>query len=242
MTKVFAIASGFLALALLALAGPSYRINLLDLGQAFSLMRWAVYLGIASVLLIIGYSVWRRPGRQLGIVLACSALAALFAITIPLSQMRAARSVPPIHDITTDLENPPPFVDTVPLREDAPNPPEYPGQETANQQREAYPNIKPLMLDAPLDEVYQSAQAIVRDLNWQLVSATKGEEQARVEASDTTFWFGFKDDIVIRLQRTEEGTRVDLRSKSRVGKSDLGKNAARIRRFSRLLERRVTQN
>lgn len=241
MIKVIAIASGFLALALLALAGPSYRLALLDLGLAFSLMRWAVYLGIASIPIIIGYSVWCRPGRRQGVALACSAFAGLFAITIPLSQMQAARSVPAIHDISTDLENPPNFVDAVALREDAPNPPEYAGPNTARQQREAYPNIQPLILDAPINEVFQSAQGVAKDLGWQLVSATKKQEQARIEATDTTFWFGFKDDVVVRLQSVKEGTLVDLRSKSRVGKSDLGKNAERIRQFSNRLERKVVQ-
>jgi uncharacterized protein (DUF1499 family) len=236
------VAGGFLALALLALAGPLYRLDLLELGQAFSLLRWAAYLGIASIILIIGYSIWRRPKGRFAGALAVSALAGVCAIAIPWSQMQTARSVPPIHDISTDLENPPAFVDIVALRKDAPNPPEYAGPDAARQQRQAYPDIQPLILNAPLDEVYQSAQEIVHALGWRLVSAETEQWQARVEATDTTFWFGFKDDVVVRLQYAGNVTQVDVRSKSRVGKGDVGKNAERIREFFRVLEEEVGQN
>lgn len=231
------VASGFTALFLLTIAGPSHRLAWLDLGQAFSLMRWAFYLGVASVLLVLGYSLWRRPGRRVATVLAFSALAGLCAAYIPLSQMQSARSVPAIHDISTDLNNPPEFVDVVPLRADAPNPHEYAGEETAEQQREAYPDLQPLMLDAELDQVYDAALEVVAALNWELVGSVQDTEGARIEATDTTFWFGFKDDVVIRLESIQTGTRLDMRSKSRVGRSDVGKNAERIREFTRALDR-----
>lgn len=240
MNKIFCavcIASGFTALLLLALAGPAYQLGLLELGQAFTLLRWAAYLGIASVPLVLGYAFWKKPGGRVASVLAFSALAGLISAYIPISQMQSAKSVPPIHDISTDLENPPAFVDIVPLRKDAPNPPEYAGEETAEQQREAYPKIQPLVFDRPLERVYEAAQKTAENLGWHLVSATQEGTQARIEATDTTRWFGFKDDVVVRLQTLEQGTRVDLRSKSRVGKSDVGKNAERIREFSIRLQR-----
>src|SRR5690606_29915881 len=133
---------------------------------------------------------------------------------IPLSQMQTARSVPAIHDITTDLDNPPEFVDVLPLRRDAPNPPEYAGEDAARQQLEAYPDIAPLFLEVPLDRVYETAQQVSDSMGWELVAANLEQGRARVEATDTTRWFGFKDDVVIRIQDTPEGTRVDIRSKS----------------------------
>lgn len=231
------VASGFTALLLLALAGPAYQLELLELGQAFTLLRWAAYLGIASVPLILGYSFWKKPGGRVATVLAFSALAGLISAYIPISQMQSAKSVPPIHDISTDLDYPPEFVDILPLRKDAPNPPEYAGEETAELQREAYPNVEPLILDMPLERVYEAAQKTAENLNWHLVSATHEGDLARIEATDTTRWFGFKDDVVVRLQTLEQGTRVDVRSKSRVGQSDVGKNAERIREFSIRLQR-----
>ncbi|HQX74726.1 MAG TPA: DUF1499 domain-containing protein, partial [Thermoflexales bacterium] len=69
-----------------------------------------------------------------------------------------------------------------------------------------------------------------RSLGWQIhhTDAARG----MLEASETTFWFGFTDDIVIRVRPHHEGSRIDLRSVSRVGRGDLGANARRILRFS----------
>lgn len=234
MNRVLCIAvaaSGFAALLLLLVAGPLYRLEWLGLGQAFGLMRWAFYLGVASVVVIIGYTLWRRPGARLGSVLALSALTGLIAAYIPLSQMQAARSVPPIHDISTDLDSPPEFVDVIPLRANAPNPPEYAGEETAEQQRQAYPDLAPMILKFPLDEVHQAVEQLVERSDWELVASVRDNGVARIEATDTTRWFGFKDDVVIRLQTVEEGVRLDMRSKSRLGGGDVGTNAERIRTF-----------
>ena len=134
MNKLFcalAIISGFAALALLAAAGPAYRLNWLELGQAFALLRLAAVVGAGSVVLIIAYSYWRRPEGRVVQALAFSALAGFVAAYIPLSQLQNARKVPPIHDVSTDLTNPPEFVDILPLRAQAPNPPEYAGEEVA---------------------------------------------------------------------------------------------------------------
>lgn len=233
--KSFAIASGFLALLVLAIAGPAYRLDLLNLGQAFSLLRWAVYLGLTSLVIIGGYGLWRRPSGRSAVILAGSALAGMLAVAIPLLQLYAARSVPPIHDISTDTDNPPPFIEALP-REGATNPPDYPGEDVAAQQRQAYPYLQPLSLDAPLEQVYREARSAAAEMGWETIAADINEQNARIEATDTTFWFGFTDDIVVRLQSTEEGTRVDVRSKSRVGKSDVGKNAERIRAFLHTLD------
>ena len=135
----------------------------------------------------------------------------------------------PIHDITTDIGNPPSFDAVIPLRVDAPNPPEYAGTETAEQQRAAYPDIQTLTIEKPTDEVFDAAEAVVSELGWEIVSANR--DTGRIEATDTTFWFRFKDDVVIRLTPRGYGTYVDIRSKSRVGTGDMGANAARIRRF-----------
>jgi len=190
---------------------------------------------------VLGYAFWKKPGGRIASVLAFSAFAGLISAYIPFSQLQSAQSVPPIHDISTDLKNPPQFVDILPLRKNAPNPPEYAGQETAEQQREAYPKLETLVLELPLERVYEAAQKASENLGWDLVSANLEGEQARIEATDTTLWFGFKDDVVVRLQTVEQGTRVDVRSKSRVGKGDVGKNAERINEFLTRLKRSLAE-
>jgi uncharacterized protein (DUF1499 family) len=71
--------------------------------------------------------------------------------------------------------------------------------------------------------------AAARAQGWEIVAAVPAE--GRIEATDTTRFFGFKDDIVIRVKAEGAGSRVDVRSLSRVGKSDVGKNASRIRAY-----------
>ena len=141
-------------------------------------------------------------------------------------------SLPYIHDLTTDTENPPLFVDLVEIRNSDPrtkNPAEYPGKEIAMQQLEGYPGLRPLLLDQSKEKVFDKAIETIENMGWELVSSAP--DQGRLEATDTTFWFGFKDDVVIRIQSTGGNTLVDVRSKSRVGESDLGANANRIEKY-----------
>ncbi len=139
-----------------------------------------------------------------------------------------AAKVPFIHDVTTDVVSPPVFVAIRPLRADAPNGVDY-TTDPAEQQK-GYPDIQPLVFDgvAPAD-LFRRAEATARAMGWEIVAAEVAE--GRIEATDTTAWFGFKDDIVIRITAQGTGSRLDVRSMSRVGKSDLGKNADRIRKF-----------
>ena len=104
----------------------------------------------------------------------------------------------------------------------------------ADLQRQHYPDVQSLLFSQPVPEVIQAATGVAEDLGWNLVSVDP--QQGRIEATDRTFWFGFTDDIVIRVTREQTQSKLDVRSVSRVGKSDLGKNAARIRGFSRLLK------
>jgi len=135
-----------------------------------------------------------------------------------------------IHDITTDTENPPVFVSVLPLRKDAPNSAEYGGPEIAMKQRAAYPDIHPVEVGVRPMLAYEYALDAARRMGWQIVDGNPPE--GRIEATATTRWFGFKDDVVIRIVPTAgNGSRLDIRSVSRVGLSDVGTNACRIRSF-----------
>lgn len=90
------------------------------------------------------------------------------------------------------------------------------------------------MLSIPSDKAFEQALAAARKMSWVIVDANAAE--GRIEATDTTFWFGFKDDIAIRVIPADKGSRVDIRSVSRVGKSDVGMNAKRIRKYMKELK------
>jgi uncharacterized protein (DUF1499 family) len=155
-------------------------------------------------------------------------LAGLVAVGVPFEFQRRAQAVPPIHDISTDLENPPMFDAIVPLRADAANSLER-SSEVTDLQRRGYPDLAPITLPVPLDQAFERALAAAQEAGWQIVTADKSS--GRIEATDTTRWFGFEDDVVVRLTPWGAGTRVDMRSVSRIGRSDIGTNARRIRQY-----------
>jgi uncharacterized protein (DUF1499 family) len=223
--------------ALLAVsAGFGHRFGFWHFGFGFSLLSWAVYGAIAGgVLAIASLFIARVHGRW---VWASAALVITLAVVlVPLQWLRIARAVPPIHDISTNTENPPQFIDILPLRHDAPNPPQYGGAAIAKQQRSAYPNIQTLVLHVSAEEAFPLVLKTAEQMGWNIVASKPYE--GRIEAVDTTFWFGFKDDIVIRISPKENSTSVDIRSVSRVGRSDVGTNAKRITRFLRKLREHV---
>ncbi|MGX5915596.1 DUF1499 domain-containing protein [Aliidiomarina sp. Khilg15.8] len=225
-----AVAAGLLSIIMLLIAGPLYRTETLALGPAFMLMRWAAYVGIAAMVLVIIAMFILRPATVSGRgLLVLSFLAGFIAFYLPYSQLQTAQSVPRIHDISTDTTNPPEFVAVAPLRADAPNPVEYAGEEAAMQQREAYPDVQTMRFQEQPQRVFEAALQVVEDSGWELVDANSNE--GRIEATATTQWFGFKDDVVIRISTDGATTLLDMRSKSRLGGSDVGANAARIRDF-----------
>jgi uncharacterized protein (DUF1499 family) len=217
------------------MSGYGYQWGLWELGTGFTLLRYSAYTAIALTVVsaasiwFLRESVFRAKAYAVIILLLMGS-----ATVTALYWQHQARSVPPIHDITTDMENPPEFVAMVRLRADAPNPPEYEGEETARQQREAYPHIQPLVIEADLQEVMDAAVVVVAGRGWELVAINRND--GRIEATEKLAWFGFKDDVVIRFTEENGSTRVDMRSKSRIGRSDIGVNAKRIERFMKDLE------
>jgi uncharacterized protein (DUF1499 family) len=191
----------------------------------------------------------------------------------PIRQLLSGRGLPSIHDITTDPDDPPQFSAVLPLRTGRVSPPEYDGPDAAVQQRRAYPDITPLELGVSVERALDEAAAVARELGWDIVAVDRA--RGVLEAVDTTFWFRFKDDVVVRVRESsfrlkpeatggkpeatttqephatatgaavasgfswKERSRVDVRSKSRVGRGDLGVNARRIRMFMVALRARV---
>ena len=225
-----------LALALVAgvallLAGPGHRFGWWSFGTAFAVVRWAVYGGIAAaVVSAAGLVLAPLRAQRRGMFRALAGLViALVTVGVPLSYLHTARSVPPIHDITTDPDDPPAFEAILPLREGAPNPATYGGPAVAEQQRAGYPDIAPADYPITPEAAFEAALAAARAMDWTIVAIDEAER--RIEATDRTLWFGFVDDVVIRVRPTDAGARVDVRSVSRVGVSDMGKNAARVRAY-----------
>lgn len=239
-----------LAVAAIALAAPvGVWLGLWNFQTGFQLLfnvanAWGMTVALVTAIVGVALLVLARVlgtgrGVRLGALAFAGALLAFAGYAVPESY-RPDESVPPIHDISTDTEDPPRFVAVLPLREGAANTTEYGGtpdmtpERLAELTREAYPDVTTARLPVPPEAAFERALAAVETLGWDVVAAVP--EDGRIEATDTTFWFRFKDDIVIRIREADGGSEVDARSVSRVGIGDAGTNAARLREFLDVLE------
>lgn len=230
-----ALACALAALLMLVAAGFGTRIGLWQFRTGFAILGWGGYLGIASALLaILTLVLCARWRRWLGLVLSLLALVCgILAFGLPYSWKMKAVDYPRIHDITTDPDNPPQFVALAPMRDGRVA---YGGTAIAVMQLKAYPDIKTVVVNEPAQQVFRNALETARAMGWQIVAEVP--QEGRIEASDTTFWFGFTDDIAIRVTPAAQRSLLDIRSASRVGISDVGTNAARIRAFLKNMSHR----
>ena len=214
--------SGVLSLVLLAVSVWGFRAGGWPWPQAYALAGWGAWAAGAGVIAALaGLVVWlrRRTGGAamvlMGLILSLpvAGLGAAFEI--------AARTTPPINDISTDTEDPPVFWFTA-------TPSDYPAQ-NAGPQRAAYPDVRPLDLSLPVDDAFAAALALVEDRGWEVLSADPAESQ--IEAIARSRLFGFEDEVAIRVTETETGARIDMRSRSRLGQIDRGANARRIEAY-----------
>jgi uncharacterized protein (DUF1499 family) len=230
---VLAAALATAAVVLLALGPIGWRAGWWHFRFAFqTLMPWAAYcgiaaLGVSALALLLGRS--RIEWRGVAVAAVAFAVGLLIAY-VPWHYDQMRQTVPPIHDITTDPDNPPAFAAIVAARTaDGGNPVAYEGAKIAEQQRQAYPDIAPLSLALPRDAAFNRALDAAQRMGWTIVAAD--DTAGRIEASDRSRWFGFTDDVVIRVTAAGSGSRVDVRSSARLGRSDFGVNAARIRAY-----------
>lgn len=233
------LAVGGIALA----ASLGIWLGLWDFRRGFTLLQFAnthaMWIGPAAAIAAVALAVAGFAGRGArtlapAVLAAVGALAAGLAYYVPQSY-RPPEGTPPIHDVSTDVVDPPQYVAILPLRADAPNTTVYGGapgmtpERNAELQRQAFPDLTTRSMPEPPDEVFARALAAVEELGWDLVAAVP--EEGRIEATDTTFWFRFKDDVVIRIRPSADGSSIDARSLSRVGGGDAGTNARRLRAF-----------
>jgi len=224
------------AALIIASAGPLRRYADLDLAATFAIFRYGFYVAVAGIALGLATVVPTRPGdRRRGFVAALLAIVVgLAAAYMPLTWFLRAQHLPVLNDITTDIADPPLLVATLQLRRGAANPPAYPGQAAGAAQRAAYPDITSVVLPSNPADAFKKVDGVAMAMGWDVVARAPAE--GRIEAVATSDWFGFRDDIVVRIRPDGTGSRIDIRSKSRDGQSDLGVNADRIREFTARLK------
>lgn len=220
-------------------AGIGYRLDLWDYRDGIGALMYVFWLAagtaaLASLATILGATTGRTGAIATGLI---ALLIAGITAYIPWSLRQTVRRVPPIHDISTDTVNPPRFVRVAGLRKKTDHPVTYDGPEVAAMQKKAYPDIQPILLNAPADKVLEASHSVLLGMGLQVLDVDPSER--RIEATDTSLLFGFGDDVAVRILEESGGiTRVDVRSKSRVGRSDIGINAGRIRLFTTTLRKK----
>jgi uncharacterized protein (DUF1499 family) len=225
MTITGAVLAALAAVALL-LSGPGTRWGWWNFKIGLLLFAVAFVAGLLA-LLISGIAWLRtRPNPTA----AAAAIAGALIVILPLTQVAGARGKPRIHDISTDLNDPPRFSAVLPLRANAANgAPDRIDDKTASQQRAGYPDLTTLDLPLAPDAAFAKAVDAAKKMEWEIVSMRPAD--GVLEATATTAFFGFRDDIVVRIRPAGDHSRIDVRSTSRVGRGDAGKNADRIQKY-----------
>ncbi len=209
------------------------RFGLITPISGFQLFAFLMPLGtlLALLLGLIGLLRTRPRQRRGGASQAWGGV--LLSITVfgwYLVLISSTLEAPPIHDITTDLDDPPAFEAAVP-HDSRGGGFAYPsgGAQVPDLQRQAYPDLGTTRLDVTPAEALWRVEHTAEDLGWELI--LDDGENGRLEFSDTTGWFRFVDYVAVRVRADGAGAAVDVRSVSQVGIGDQGANAARIRRF-----------
>ncbi|SER51504.1 Protein of unknown function [Nitrosomonas sp. Nm51] len=219
---------------LAALAVLGFRFGIMNYQVAVVIIIGAAALGVIAVLsaiVSILAIITAVETKVTGAPMAITGLILGLAVVTPVFQtIQAGYKVPRIHDITTDLQNPPAFTAIAAIRTTDHNPLDRktPAR-LAELQQAGYPGLGPILIDKDPARVFENAVSLVEERGWEIVAATAGK--GIIEATATTRIMGFKDDVVIRISAKEGQSIVDMRSASRIGISDMGTNAARIRLF-----------
>lgn len=232
--SIAACGMAVVGLALLGAAGPAYRLGV-PLGSAFDMVRWAAYVSLGGAAVSVAALLWSRQKAHTGaaVVAGLGVLIGILTAAIGYGWLRQAQAAPALHDVTTDLENPPAF-DALATQRPADSNVFVRSRELDQLQRQHYPDLAPVIVSQPARLVFDRARLVADNQGWTIV--TSDPDAGRLEATDTTRWFGFTDDIVVRVIPWGTGTRVDVRSVSRYGTTDTGTNARRIRRFLSALQ------
>lgn len=228
-------------LAFVLAAGGS-GIGLWDWKAGLAALPWIALTAVLTLFLAIIFIVLnRRKGRKTRWpLLGTGMLATLGFLGFLIPYVTAIMTLPAIHDITTDLADPPQFTalalradnwDNIPGADNGDLRGMNPRQRWATVHQDAYPDIRSVRIDQPVAVVIEKAKRLAEDRGWKIVSVDPAS--GNLEATDTISLFRFKDDVVIRARAAENGAAsiIDMRSVSRVGVHDLGANAKRVRQF-----------
>lgn len=223
------------------MSGLGVRFELWHFKTGFGILQYSVYAALLALVLTTLAAAsahiihqWIMTKRVIYTLVMSMAVA-----TAPYLYLMEFRKIPTIGDVTTDFDIPPSFIDVAHLREGK-NSPDYPGEEAVALQRQYFPKLQGLVTGYSQQQLITIAEQVATDMGMVIVSSDP--ELGRLEATATSVWFGFKDDLVVRILRHSEGnTLLDVRSSSRVGRLDGGVNGKRIQQFITRIKAKLPQ-
>ncbi|MGF1604698.1 MAG: DUF1499 domain-containing protein [Rhodothalassiaceae bacterium] len=233
VSAVAGLLGGLLAL----IAGPLHAGGTVDFAAAAQIITVGAGISVVAVLLgLVGTTAaaLSRLSRS-AILFGLIGIVAGGAVVLSVQQLLNQASGNPLHDVTTDLDRPP-RPEALAARDYAgPNDraaaAAFPHPDWRRQHADLYPDLTTARYALSVEEALARARAVAEAMGWQIVAADRTEDGARLEAVATTGWFGFKDNVIVRIEERDTGISLDARSVSRIGVSDLGANARRLRRF-----------
>lgn len=212
-----------------------HRLGLIEYEVAYATLTAGLAVALLGAL-VAGAAfvvIWNEGLRGLGRAIAAF-LIGVAVLVWPIYDVVRSATLPAISDVTTDPSDPPRFIAVASARPSSANPIAYPGEETAQRQREAYPGVQALEVEGNPDEVFNLALSIAERNGWRVLDSVTprgGQREGRIEAVALTLVMGFREDVAIRIRSTGGMVRIDMRSASRYGNHDFGSNARRIERF-----------
>jgi len=204
------------------------------LGSSFAIACIAILCAGAAVAVI-----W-QTGRKGAGVLIVGVLASAVLLAYPGYLAVQAIRLPVLNDISTDLDDPPVFSRSrAALTARSNQMPDNLAMAERRAQKQAYPNVQPILLDLDADEAYKAVLKVAAAKRWKIVEQTPPGGRSglgHVDAVARGLVLGLPDDITIRIAPQAGQTRVDVRAVSRIGRHDFGENARRIEKFADALE------
>ena len=215
---------GAAGLVLLPLGALGTKFGLWDYTIGIVMVMLAFLSSLVPLALFLGFG-WHAGYRSERPALLAGMAMGLVPLVLAIYLFGSSSGAPIIHDISTDTSRPPEFQTIAGLREADDNSLQY-SEKVAAQQRLAYPDTTSIESSLSAEQAFARSLQLASELGWEIVDSDTRDNY--IEAVATTYWFGFNDDIVIRIEATSTGSVIDLRSASRVGQGDLGANAERI--------------
>ncbi|TEW55308.1 DUF1499 domain-containing protein [Psychromonas sp. RZ22] len=242
--KKFNLSNSALIVALICITGAALMVFGSSLGLWEPIVGFAAsrnynnVLGYCTIIIaVIALFLALKNKQSKNTVKSLIALVLGLIILAPtmLSLITTPVRYPPIHDITSDTQNPPQFTFLTDSRAGAKNTLVYAGQEIAVQQLKAFPDIQPIISELAPDQAYLKAIKIAENMDWLIVN--QDLNLLKFEATARTPFFNFADDVVVKITTQQNNSRIDIRSVSRIGRGDRGVNAKRIKEFTEQFNR-----